>query len=388
MAIPISYNIRNLIVRKTTTLMTGAGIAMTVAVLLAVLGLVSGLQSAFDTSGDPLHVLVMRKGGNAELTSLLTQEQFQIVKNFPGIATGKDGQPMASLEIVTVINLPNVENPDGSNVTLRGLSSRGVAMRKLTMLAGHPFREGQREVMVGKGIAKRYPNARMGKQLRFGRGSWTVVGVMDGGGNSIDSEIFADGAQVAADYNRPDTYSSALLQATDEVSAAALPKALESDRRLNITVQSEKDYYSSQTAASSAPIKFLGFFVCIVMAVGSCFAAMNTMYAAVARRAKEVGTLRILGFTRGSILVSFFLESLLLSLLGGLIACAVVLPLNSVTTGVGNFSTFSETSFNIHIGPEVMVIGLVFSLILGAVGGLLPARQAAKKEILTALREV
>jgi len=388
MAIPISYNIRNLIVRKTTTLMTGAGIAMTVAVLLAVLGLVSGLQSAFDASGDPLHVLVLRKGGNAELTSLLTQEQFQIVKNFPGIATGKDGQPLASLEVVTVINLPNVENPNGSNVTLRGVSRRGVSMRKLTMLQGRPLQEGQREVMVGKGIAKRYPNAQMGKQLRFGRGLWTVVGVMDGGGSSIDSEIFADGPQVAADYNRPDTYSSALLQATDEVSAASLPKALESDRRLNITVLSEKDYYDSQTAVSSAPIKFLGFFVCIVMAVGSCFAAMNTMYAAVARRAKEVGTLRILGFTRGSILLSFFLESLLLSLLGGVIACVVVLPLNSITTGVGNFSTFSETTFNIHIGPEVMAIGLFFSLILGAVGGLLPARQAAKKEILTALREV
>jgi putative ABC transport system permease protein len=377
-----------LIVRKTTTLMTGAGIAMTVAVLLAVLGLVSGLQSAFDSSGDPLHVLVLRKGGNAELTSLLTQEQFQIVKNFPGIGTGKDGQPMASLEVVTVINLPNVENPNGSNVTLRGLSRRGVSMRKLTMLAGRPFNEGQREVMVGKGIAKRYPNAEMGKQLRFGRGLWTVVGVMDGGGSSIDSEIFADGPQVAADYNRPDTYSSALLQATDEVAAAALPKALESDRRLNVTVLSEKDYYTSQTAVSAAPIKFLGFFVCIVMAVGSCFAAMNTMYAAVARRAKEVGTLRILGFTRGSILLSFFLESLLLSLLGGVIACLVVLPLNSITTGVGNFATFSETTFNIHIGPEVMLIGLFFSLILGAVGGLLPARQAAKKEILTALREV
>ena len=387
MAIPISYNIRNLIVRKTTTLMTGAGIAMTVAVLLAVLGLVSGLQSAFDTSGDPLHVLVMRKGGNAELTSLLTQAQFQIVKNFPGIAS-KDGQPLASLEVVSVINLPSVENPEGSNVTLRGLSSRGVAMRKLSLLAGRQFREGQREVMVGKSIAKRYPNAQLGKHLRFGRGLWTVVGVMDGMGTSIDSEIFADGVQVASDYNRPDTYSSALLQATDEVAAAALPKALESDRRLNVTVMSEKEYYSSQTATSAAPIKFLGFFVCIVMAVGSCFAAMNTMYAAVARRAKEVGTLRILGFTRGSILLSFFLESLLLSLLGGVIACLVALPLNSITTGVGNFATFSETSFNIHIGPEVMVIGLVFSLILGAVGGLLPARQAAKKEILTAMREV
>jgi putative ABC transport system permease protein len=387
MAIPITYNIRNLIVRKTTTLMTGAGIAMTVAVLLAVLGLVSGLQSAFETSGDPLHVLVMRKGGNAELTSLLTQEQFQIVKSFPGIAS-KGGQPVASLEVVSVINLPSVENPEGSNVTLRGLSRRGVDMRKLSMIAGRPFNEGQREVMVGKSIAKRYPAAKLGKQLRFGRGLWNIVGVMDGNGSSIDSEIWADGPQVAADFNRPDTYSSALLQATDEVAAAALPKALESDRRLNVTVLSEKDYYSAQTAVSSAPIKFLGFFVCVVMAVGSCFAAMNTMYAAVARRAKEVGTLRILGFSQGSILVSFFLESLMLSLLGGLIACVVVLPLNAVTTGVGNFATFSETSFNIHIGPEVMITGLVFSLILGAVGGLLPARQAAKKEILTALREV
>jgi len=387
MAIPLSYNIRNLIVRKTTTLMTGAGIALTVAVLLAVLGLVSGLQSAFEASGDPLHVLVMRKGGNAELTSLLTQEQFQIVKNFNGIAS-KNGQPMASLEVVTVINLPSIENPDGSNVTLRGLSQRGVAMRKMTIIAGRRFNEGQREIMVGKSIAKRYPAAQLGKQLRFGRGLWNVVGVMDGQGSSIDSEIFADGPQVAADYNRPDTYSSALLQATDEVTAAALQKALENDRRLNVTVLSEKDYYTAQTAVSAAPIKFLGFFVCIVMAVGSCFAAMNTMYAAVARRAKEVGTLRILGFTQGSILLSFFLESILLSLLGGLIACIAVIPLNTITTGVGNFATFSETSFNIHIGPEVMIIGVLFSLILGAVGGLLPARQAAKKEILTSLREV
>ena len=229
MAIPISYNIRNLIVRKTTTLMTGAGIAMTVAVLLAVLGLVSGLQSALEASGDPLHILVMRKGGNAELTSLLTQEQFQIVKNFPGITT-KDGQPMASLEVVTAIILPNAEKPEGSNITLRGLSLRGVSMRKLDIIAGRVFQQGMREVIVGKSIAKRYPNAQLGKQLKFGRGQWTVVGIMEGYGNSVDSEIWADGPQVAEDLNRADTYSSALLQATDEVAAAALPKALEADR--------------------------------------------------------------------------------------------------------------------------------------------------------------
>jgi putative ABC transport system permease protein len=240
---------------------------------------------------------------------------------------------------------------------------------------------------VGKATAKRYPKAQLGQQLRFGKGLWTVVGVMDSGGGAVDSEIFADGPAVAGDFNRPDTYSSALLQATDDVSAQALPKALESDPRLNVTVMSEKEYYASQTI-SARPVKFLGIFVCIIMAVGSCFAAMNTMYAAVARRAKEVGTLRILGFTRGSILFSFFLESLLLSLLGGLLACLIVLPLNSVTTGMGNFVTFSETSFNFRLGPDVLGTGIVFSLILGAVGGFLPARQAARKEILNALREV
>ncbi|HEX3684655.1 MAG TPA: ABC transporter permease [Bryobacteraceae bacterium] len=387
MAIPVSYNIRNLIVRKTTTLMTAAGIAMTVAVLLAVMGLVSGLRSAFGSTGDPLHVLVMRKGGNAELTSLLTQEQFQIVKNFPGIATGRDGQPTASLEVVTITTIPTKDNPDGSNITLRGLPLRGIAMRHVKIAAGRWFRPGQREIVVGKSIAARYPAAQIGKQMKFGKGYWTVVGVMDAGGSAVDSEIFADGNQIASDFNRPDTYSSALLQATDEVTADALRKSLEDDRRLNVTVLSEKEYYEKQTV-SSRPIAFLGYFVCIIMAIGSAFAAMNTMYASVARRAKEVGTLRVLGFRRGSILLSFLVESLLLSLIGGLIAILVTLPLNNVTTGLGNFLTFSETNFNFRIGPDVMMVGILFSLLLGALGGLLPARQAAKKEILTALREV
>lgn len=387
MAIPISYNLRNLAVRKTTTIMTAAGIALTVAVLLAILGLVSGLQKAFAATGDPLHVLVMRKGGNSELTSLLTQEQFQVVKSFPGIATGPNGQPVASLEVVTIANMPSPDKPDGTNITLRGLSQAGLAMRKLKILSGRWFQPGEREVVVGKNLAKVYEAAQVGKQLKFGKGSWTIVGIMDGGDSSVNSEIFGDGNQIASDFNRPDTYSSALLQATDEVTAAALKKSLENDRRLNVTVMSERDYYDAQTV-SARPIQFLGFFVCIIMAVGSCFASMNTMYAAVARRSKEIGTLRILGFTKGSILVSFFLESLMLSLIGGVLACLIVLPLNRVTTTLGNFVTFSVSSFDIRIGPEILAIGIVFALILGAIGGLLPARQAAKKEILTALRDV
>lgn len=387
MAIPLSYNVRNLIVRKTTTLMTAAGIAMTVAVLLAVLGLVSGLKSAFSKTGDPLELLVLRKGGNAELTSLFTMQQFQTVKIFPGIAIGSDGQPLASIEVVSIISLPTEDNPEGNNVTIRGLSPQGIPMRHLKLLQGRWFETGQREVVVGKGVAKRYSVAQVGRQLRFGKGLWTVVGVMDSGGAASDSEIFGDGNQVASDFNRPDTYSSCLLQATDEVTAGALKKSLEGDPRLNVTVLTVKEYYDAQMV-SAAPLQFLGFFVCIIMAVGSSFAAMNTMYAAVARRAKEVGTLRILGFTRGSILLSFLFESLLLALIGGVLACLIVLPLNNVTTGLGNFITFSETSFNFRIGPEIMVIGLIFSMLLGAVGGLLPARQAAKKEILTALREI
>jgi putative ABC transport system permease protein len=387
MAIPVSYNIRNLIVRRTTTLMTAAGIAMTVAVLLAVMGLVSGLRSAFDAAGDPLHVLVLRKGGTAELTSLLTKEQFQIVKTFPGIAVGRDGQPMASLELVTIITIPTADNPDGSNITLRGLLPRGIEMRHLKLAGGRWFRSGQREIVVGKSTASRYPAAQIGKTLKFGKGYWTVVGIMDGGASAVNSEIFADANQIASDFNRPDVYSSAVLQATDEVAAAALPKSLEADPRLNITVLSEKEYYDKQTV-SSRPIEFLGYFVCIIMAIGSAFAAMNTMYAAVARRSKEVGTLRVLGFTRGSILLSFFVESLMLSIIGGVIAILVTLPLNNVTAGLGNFLTFSETNFNFRIGPEVMIVGIIFSLLLGALGGFLPARRAAKKEILTALREV
>lgn len=387
MAIPISYNIRNLVVRKTTTIMTAVGIALTVAVLLAVLALVAGLRTAFSTTGNPLNVLVLRKGGNAELSSIVTQESFQVIKSFPGIAKGPDGQPLASLEVVSVINLPNVDSPNGVNVTLRGLPKVGVQMRHVNLLQGRWFTPGKREVVVGKSIAKRTPGAQLGKELKFGKGYWQVVGILDAGQSSFNSEIWGDADQIASDFNRANTLSSVLLQGENEVAAQSLIHALDDDRRLNVDAMAEKAYYEQQTI-SSTPVQFLGIFVSIIMAVGSCFAAMNTMYAAVGRRAKEVGTLRVLGFTKGSILLSFFLESLLLSLVGGAIGILLVLPLNNVTTGIGNFITFSETAFNFRVTPAIMAEGVLFALIMGALGGFLPARQAARKEILTALRDV
>jgi ABC-type antimicrobial peptide transport system permease subunit len=303
-----------------------------------------------------------------------------------GIAR-EDGEPIASLEMVTVINLPSVDSPDGMNVTLRGILPVGVKMRDgLKLQDGRWFQAGQREVVVGKSVAKRYPGAQLGKRLRFGRGDWEVVGVMDGGQSSVNSEIFGDLNQVSSDFNRADGLSSVLLRATDEATVPALINSLNDDRRLGVDAQTEKSYYEAQTS-SGALLQYLGIFISIIMAVGSSFAAMNTMYAAVARRAREIGTLRVLGFSRGSILFSFLIESLLLSALGGLLGCLLVLPLNNITTAVGSFVTFSEIAFNFRVSPQIMAAGLAFALVMGALGGLFPARMAARKEILTALRD-
>ena len=388
MKIPISYSIRNLIIRRTTTIMTALGIALTVAVLLSVFAMVEGLRTSLSATGHPLHILVTRKGSSAELNSSMTQEQFQTIKVKQGIASSPDGGPMASLELVTVVILDSPENPSGINISLRGLTTTGFAMREYARIAeGRMFQPGRREVVVGKGLAKRYPKARIGSKLDFGRGEWEVVGVMDGGRSAADSEIFCDLAQLASDQNREAALSSVLIRAADRASMQALMNDLPGDRRLNVDAVSEKSYYEAQTT-SAAPIQFLGIFVAIIMAVGSSFAAMNTMYAAVARRSAEIGTLRVLGFSRGGILISFLIESLLLSLLGGAIGCLLVLPLNNFTTGIGSFVTFSEFTFDFRITPRIMLTGVVFALVMGALGGLFPATSAARKEILTALREI
>ncbi|MBI1763425.1 MAG: ABC transporter permease [Acidobacteria bacterium] len=387
MKIPLSYNIRNLIARRTTTLMTALGIALTVAVLLSISAMVEGLRSSLEATGHPLHLLVTRKGANAELNSNVTQEQFQTIKVKPGIARTPEGEPMASLELVTVILLESPENPAGINISLRGLTPVGFAMRDYVRIAeGRMFQPGRREVVVGKGLAKRYPKARLGGKLEFGRGAWEVVGVMDGGRSAANSEVFCDLAQLASDQNRETALSSVLIRATDAVAMQALMNDLKEDRRLNADAVTEKAYYQEQMA-SAAPIRFLGMFVAIIMAIGSSFAAMNTMYAAVARRAPEIGTLRVLGFSKLGILTSFLIEALLLSLLGGVIGCLLVLPLNDFTTGIGSFITFSEFTFNFRITPAIMLMGIAFAVVMGIIGGLFPAGAAARKEILAALKQ-
>jgi putative ABC transport system permease protein len=387
MAIPVAYNLRNLIVRKTTTVMTALGIALTVAVLLAVLALVNGLRTTLASSGDPLQIIVMRKGSESEIVSNFTRTQFQDLKFKPGIATGANGQPLASLEVITVINLSSTDTGEGTNVTVRGLPAAGLEMRhNVKLSSGRWFQEGKRELMAGLATAERYPEAQIGRKVRFGRGDWEIVGIMDAGRGAQSSELWGDLNQVSSDLQRLEVLSSALVRATDAVTAKALANDINNDQRLNMNAVSEEEYYAAQTA-SAAPIEYIGIFVAVIMAVGSAFAAMNTMYAAVSRRSREIGTLRVLGFSQGSILFSFFLESVLLSALGGVLGCLLVLPLNGITTGIGN-SNFSETAFNFHVSPEIMMVGIAFAVILGAAGGLFPASNAARKEILTALREI
>jgi putative ABC transport system permease protein len=308
MALPLSYNLRNLVVRKTTTVMTALGIALTVAVLSADLALVNGLRTAFKASGDPLNVLVMRKGGTSELNSVVTREGFQNLKFKPGIARNDRNEPLASLEFMTVILMRTPEFPDGRNVNLRGLLPSGFELRDVKIGEGRWFNPGQREVVVGKSIAAKYSTAQIGGTLRFGKGEWTIVGVLDGGQSAFNSEVWGDLNQISSDFNRPNGLSVALVRAVDEAGVPALINSIDDDQRLNMSARTEKEYFEAQTI-SAAPIEYLGIFVSIIMAVGSSFAAMNTMYAAVARRAKEIGTLRVLGFSRGSILLSFFLES-------------------------------------------------------------------------------
>lgn len=385
MAIPLSYNIRNLAVRRTTTIMTAMGIALTVAVLLAVMALVEGLRTSFQATGHPLNVLVLRRGATSELTSIVYRTNYLTLKSKAGIATLPNGEPMASLEMVTCINLVGPENPGGMNINLRGMLPVGLALRDLRLQEGRLFEQGKREVVVGKGVAAKYPAARVGATLNFARSNWLIVGVFDAGRSALNSEVLGDLNLISAAYMRSEALSSVLIRATDEVSAQALINDLQNDRALTVMGQSERSYYEAQMT-SAAPVQFIGTLVAVVLAVGSSFAAMNTMFAAVARRSAEIGTLRILGFSRTGILMSFLAESLLLSLLGGLLGCALALPLNNLSTGIGSVVTFSEIVFNFRVTPQLMAAGLLFSLAMGAVGGFFPARAAARREILAALR--
>src|SRR6202142_1494669 len=386
MAIPISYNIRNLRLRKGLTIMTALGIALTVTTAVFLMALLSGLKKAFMASGDPINVLVMRNGSTAELSGGFDANLFPTLKTLPGIAQDKEGQPIASGEWVVVVVLPRKDGTGEVNVSVRGLMPAGLTLRPgAKLVEGRWFTPGQREVVVGQSIHNRFSGANLGDNLDFAKGQWKVVGVFDAGGTAYDSELWGDVNQIAADFDRQGAYSSAYVRATDPVAAEALTNRVSDDQRLKLEGVLETAYYAKQTS-SGAPIKYIGIVVAVIMAIGSSFAAMNTMYAAVAYRGREIATLRVLGFSRPSILTSFVLESLLLALLGAFVGILLTLPFNGMQTGTSNAVTFSEVVFALQITWRVSMYAIVFALLMGFFGGLFPAWHAARQNILSALR--
>ncbi len=394
MVIPISYNVRNLRLRKGLTVMTALGIALTVTTAIFLMALLAGLHRAFVNSGNPLNVLVLRKGSEAELSGGFDASLYPTLKTLPGIAKDSHGEPMTSGEWVVVIILPRKDGTGEVNVTVRGMMPDGLEMRQLSgpdnhpgvkLIAGDWFHTGQREVVVSKSIRDRFTHANIGETMEFGKGSWKVVGVFDAGGSAYESEVWGDVNQMASDFDRQGGFSSAYLHATDPIAADALKNRVSDDQRLKLEGMLETDYYAKQTS-SGAPIKVIGIVVAFIMAIGSIFAAMNTMYAAVAYRGREIATLRVIGFSRPSILTSFVLESLLLALLGAAAGILLMLPFNGMQTGTSNAVTFSEVVFALRITPQVAMYAIVFALIMGFVGGLAPAWHAARQNILNALR--
>lgn len=395
MAIPISYNIRNLILRKGLTVMTALGIALTVTTAIFLMALIAGLDRAFVTSGSSKNVLVLRKGSEAELSGGFDASLFPTLKTLPGIQKDSHGEPMASGEWVVVIVLPRKDGTGEVNVTVRGMMPDGLEMRqlpddpgkppKVKLVEGRWFQTGQREVVVSKSIRDRFAHANIGDTMQFGKGTWQVVGVFDAGGSAYESEVWGDVNQMASDFDRQGGYASAYLRATDAISAEALKNRVSDDQRLKLEGMLENEYYAKQTS-SGTPIKVIGWVVGIIMAVGSIFAAMNTMYAAVAYRGREIATLRVIGFSRPAILTSFVLESLLLALLGAFVGILLMLPFNGMETGTSNAVTFSEVVFALRITPGVTIRAIIFALIMGFIGGLAPAWHAARQNILAALR--
>ena len=366
--------------------MTALGIALTVTTAIFLMALLAGLKHAFVSSGNPLNVLVLRKGSEAELTGGFDRSLFPTLTTLPGVAKDSHGEPMASGELVVVIVLPRKDGTGEVNVTVRGMMPDGLEMRPTAkLIEGRWFQPGQREVVVSDSIRRRFSHANIGDTMEFGKGAWKVVGIFDAGGSAYESEIWGDVNQEASDFDRREGLSSAYLRATDPVAADALKNRVSDDQRLKLEGYIETEYYAKQTSSGNV-IEYIGWTVALIMAVGSIFAAMNTMYAAVAYRGREIATLRVIGFSRPAILTSFVLESLLLALLGAAAGILLVLPFNGMETGTSNAVTFSEVVFALRITPKVALAALAFALIMGFVGGLAPAWHAARQNILNALR--
>ena len=386
MAIPLKYNVRNLRVRWRLTLATTLGVALVVAVFVMVMALARGLKATYISTGDERNLLVLRKGSTAESSSQISRTEVRQIKYLDGIARDGAGEPLASPEILVLITMDRIDRAGTAHVLVRGMGQMGLELRpQITISEGRMWRPGLHECIVSRRITERFADCRVGESFRSGRTMWHVVGMFDAAQTAYESEIWVDADEARDVFNR-DFYGSILLRPVVSPSAIAeLKHRMENDRQLSVRVLPETDYYEEQTK-TAAPIQYMGMFLAVVMSIGAAFSAMNTMYASVGARAREIGTLRVLGFRRRDIYLSFLIESVLLAFMGGSLGCLLSLPLNGVATGTMSWTTFAEVAFQFRITGELLAKGMAFALVMGVLGGLLPARMAARKPVLDALR--
>ena len=386
MRVPFSYIVRNLAARRLTTALTAGGMALVVYVFATVLMLAAGLRETLVTTGQPDNVVVIRRSAQSEVQSGVDRLQAGIVESLPDIVTGADGRRLMSKEPVVLINLPKRETGKPSNVTIRGVTPEGVALRPQAVLVeGRMFRPGTSEVVTGRSIATGFRGAAIGETVRFASRDWTVVGTFDAGRTAFSSEIWGDAEQMLQAFRRTG-YSSLLFKLNDADRFDAVKAAIESDPRLTLEAKRERRFYADQSEVLSNFISILGLSISVIFSIGAVIGAMITMYASVASRTGEIGTLRALGFTRTAVLTAFMVEALALGAIGGLIGLIGASLMQAITISTMNFQTFSELAFSFTLTPQIVVISLAFALGMGFIGGFLPAARAARLKIVDALR--
>jgi putative ABC transport system permease protein len=386
--LPLAYIARNLWVRRVTTLLTAGGMALVVFVFATVLMMSEGIRSTLVATGQPDNILILRKSAGAEINSSISRDQATLLSGLPGMATHSNGQPLISPEPVVLNNLPKRSNGKPSNVTLRGTSELGLALRpQVHLVQGRMFRPGTSEIITGRAIASGFQGTGLGETLRFAQRNWLVVGVFDSGKTGFDSEIWGDSEQMMAAFRRQ-AYSTLVFRLADLNTLPAVKAAIAADPRLQVEAKPETQFYAEQSEALATFIKYLGLFLSVIFSIGAMVGAMITMFAAVAQRTGEIATLRALGFRRGSVMVAFLLESLLLSLVGGLIGLLAASAMQTVNISTTNFQTFSELAFQFKLTLVIVIQTILFALFMGLMGGFVPAWAAGRMKIVDGLRAV
>ena len=389
MAIPVVYNFRSVKARWTSAIVAVLGIAGTVGVFVAMLSLARGFRATLVASGSYDNAMVLRAGSTAEMTSFFNLDTVKILEDAPGVAR-LNGSPALTAEVVVIAPFPLRTTGTDANVQVRGVSPNVLTVRpKVKIVSGQMFRAGLSELVVGRNATQTYSGLTLGNRVRFGGGEWTVSGIFDAGGSAFDSEVWCDSRVLDDVYKRPtNVFQSATVHLASPDSFQEFKDAVTRDPRLNVDVTREIDYYAKQSQTMTRLITVLGGLVAAVMAIGAIFGALNPMYSAVSERGREIAVMRALGFSAVSVVLSFLIEALLISFVGGALGCLAVLPLNGFTTGAMNWQTFSHLAFAFRITPNLLLGGILFALGMGVAGGMIPAIHAALRPVAAALRSL